>query len=154
MVAANNIEKDHYNAKPPVFDGEKFDDQKHRIKSFFLGYNIDLQDLVVNRYVHLVNAEGNKVARSAMTDQQKQDFKNHHKARTILLNSISFTEYEKITNRDFAKCIFDSLRMTHEGNAQVKETNAFALTQKYDHLEWKTMRQYQSLRTYQFFEKP
>ena len=47
-----------------------------------------------------------------MTDQQKKDFKNHHKARMILLNVISYTEYEKITNRDSAKSIFDSFKMT------------------------------------------
>lgn len=67
-----------------------------------------------------------------MTYQQNKDYKNHHKARTILLNAISYTEYEKITNIDFAKSIFDSLRMTHEGNAQVKETKALALIHKYE----------------------
>jgi hypothetical protein len=41
-------------------------------------------------------------------------------------------EYEKITNRDFAKAIFDLLRMSHEGNELVKETKALALIQKYD----------------------
>jgi hypothetical protein len=40
--------------------------------------------------------------------------------------------YEKITNRDFAKTIFDSLRMTHEGNVLVKETKAPTLIQKYE----------------------
>jgi hypothetical protein len=48
-----------------------------------------------------------------------------------LLNVISYTEYEKITNRDSAKFIFDSLRITHKGNAQVKEIKALALIQKY-----------------------
>lgn len=67
-----------------------------------------------------------------MIDQQKKDYKNHHKARIILLNVISYIEYEKITNRDTAKSIFDSLRMTHKGNAQVKETKAFSLIQKYE----------------------
>ena len=67
-----------------------------------------------------------------MTDQDKKDFKNHHKAITILLNAISYTEYEKITNRDYAKSIFDSLRMTHEGNIQVDETKALALIRKYE----------------------
>jgi hypothetical protein len=129
---ANNNEKDHYSAKPPIFDGEKFDYWKDRIDSFFLGYDVDLWDLVVDGYGHLVNVEGNILARSAMFDQQKKDFKNHHKAKTILLNVISYTEYEKITNRDSAKSIFESLRMTHEGNAQVKETKAFALIQKYE----------------------
>lgn len=66
-----------------------------------------------------------------MTDQQKKDFKNHHKARTLLL-IISYIEYENITNRDSTKSVFDYLRMTHEGNAQVKETKDLSLIQKYE----------------------
>ena len=83
--------------------------------------------MVVDGYTHPVDAAGKKIARSSMSDQQKKDYKNHHKARTILLNAISYTEYEKITDRENAKSIFDALRMTHEGNAQVKETKALAL---------------------------
>lgn len=49
-----------------------------------------------------------------------------------MLNSISYTEYEKITNKDCTKSTFDSLRMTHEWNAQVNEKNALALIQKYE----------------------
>src|SRR3954467_15393694 len=67
-----------------------------------------------------------------MSDAQKKDIKNHHKSRTILLNAISHVEYEKITNRETAHDIFESLKMTHEGNAQVKETKALALIQKYE----------------------
>ena len=67
-----------------------------------------------------------------MSDQQKKEFKNHHKAKTILLSVVSYTEYENITNRDSAMNIFDSLRMTHEGNTQVKETKSLALIQKYE----------------------
>ena len=40
-------------------------------------------------------------------------------------------EYENITNRDTTHDIFDSLKRSHEGNAQVKETKALALIQKY-----------------------
>src|ERR1044072_8673265 len=67
-----------------------------------------------------------------MTEAQKKTFKDHHKARTILLNAISYAEYEKITDKETAKSIFDSLHMTHEGNSQVKETKALALIQKYE----------------------
>ena len=49
-----------------------------------------------------------------------------------MLNAISYIEYEKIKNRDSAKSIFNSLRMTHEGNSQVNKTKALALIQKYD----------------------
>src|SRR4051812_43467721 len=62
----------------------------------------------------------------------KKEFKNHHKLRFILLNAISHVEYEKITNREIAHDIFESLKMTHEGDAQVKETKALALIQKYE----------------------
>ena len=65
--------------------------------------------MVVDGYNHRVDAAGKKIARSTMSDQQKKDYKNHHKVITILLNAISYTEYEKITDRETAKSIFDSL---------------------------------------------
>ncbi|XP_058725783.1 uncharacterized protein LOC131597085 [Vicia villosa] len=67
-----------------------------------------------------------------MDDEQKCEFKSHHKVKTIILNAISYNEYEKITNLNSAKDILDSLRVTHEGNTQVKETKALALIQKYE----------------------
>ncbi|XP_058754629.1 uncharacterized protein LOC131627789 [Vicia villosa] len=125
-------EREHYNAKPPIFDGERFYYSKDRIKIFFLGYDVDLWDIIVDGYKNPVDARGNKVERRSTNDQQKKKYKNHHKARTILLNAISYMEYEKITNRDSNKSIFDYLRMTREGNAQVKETKALALIPKYE----------------------
>ena len=89
-------------------------------------------DLVVDGYSPPVDRSGNKIERKTMTDSQKKEFKNHHKARTIPLNSISHTKYEKITNRETAHDMFESLKMTHEGNTQVKETKALALIQKYE----------------------
>src|SRR3954462_194652 len=77
-------------------------------------------------------ASGAKMSRQEMSDDQKKQFKNHHKSRTILLNAISHVEYEKITNRETAYDIFESLKMTREGNAKVKETKALALIQKYE----------------------
>lgn len=123
-------DRDHYNAKPHVFYGDIFDYWKDRIESFFLGHGVDLWDMVVYGYIHPVYASGNKVQRRVMTEQQKKYYKNH-KARTILLNAISYAEYEKITNRDTTKSIFDSLRMTHEGNTHVKEAKTLALIHKY-----------------------
>lgn len=62
-----------------------------------------------------------------MNKQQKKDNKNHHRSITILLYAISYSEYEKIRNKDSTKSIFDSLRMTHEENKEVKETKTLAL---------------------------
>lgn len=83
-------------------------------------------------YTHYVDSNGVKFGRNEMDEQQKNDNKNHHRSRKILLNNISYTEYDSITNRDSVKSIFDSLRTTHEGNQQVKETNVLALIQKYE----------------------
>ena len=82
--------------------------------------------------MHPVDESGRKIDRKRMPDKQKRDFRNHHKAIMILMSVISYSEYEKITNRDTTKNMFDSLRMTHEGNMQVKETKALALIQKYE----------------------
>ena len=87
-VAQTN-DRDHYNAKPLVFNGDRFDYWKDKIESFFLGHDVDLWDMVVDGYIHLVDASGNKVERRVMTDQQNKYYKNYYKARTILMNSIS-----------------------------------------------------------------
>ncbi|XP_057446030.1 uncharacterized protein LOC130738133 [Lotus japonicus] len=125
-------DKDQYSAKPRIFDGEKFDYWNDRIESFFLGFDVDLWDIVVDGYNFPVDEHGVKIPRDKMTRAEKKKFKDHHRARTILLNAISYEEYDKTTDRESAKSIFDSLRMTHEGNAQVKETKALALVQKYE----------------------
>src|ERR1044072_4357194 len=101
---ANTFENkdNNYSAKPPIFDGEKFDYWKDRIKSFFLGFDIDL-------YEQPKDIEGKIMLRSQMIEDQKKLFKDHHNARTILLNTISYNEYENITNKETAKSIYDSL---------------------------------------------
>lgn len=131
MAHANN-DKDHYSAKPSIFDGEKLEYWKDRIKSFFIGYDVDLWDIVIDGYTYPTNAYGTMFGRSKMNAQQKKDHKNQHRFITILLNVISYSEYEKIINKDFVKSIFNSLKMTHERNEQVKKTKAFALIHKYE----------------------
>src|SRR4051812_33546162 len=118
--------------RPPIFDGENFEYWKDRLESYFLGLDGDLWDLLVDGYKHPVKANGVKLTRQEMSDDQKKLFRNHHKSRTVLLNAISHAEYEKISNRETAYDIYESLKMTHEGNAQVKETKALALIQKYE----------------------
>ena len=66
---ANSFENkdNHHSAKPPIFDGEKFDYWKDRIESFFLGYDIDLWDIVVYGYSYPVDAKGKQIPISALT---------------------------------------------------------------------------------------
>ncbi|MCI28504.1 hypothetical protein A2U01_0049705, partial [Trifolium medium] len=79
MDNTSNNDKDHYSIKPPVFDGEKFDYWKDRIKSFFLGYDAGLWDMVTVGYTHPVDKDGVKLERNNIDEQQKKDSKNHYK---------------------------------------------------------------------------
>lgn len=49
--------------------------------------------------MHPTNVNDKMHERRMMSDQQKKGNKNHHRSRTILLTVISYTEYEKITNK-------------------------------------------------------
>lgn len=89
MAHANN-DKDHYSAKSPIYDGEKFDNWKDRIESFFIGFDVDLWDMVIYGYTHIINENGTKPERSKMNELQKKDHKNHHRSKTILLDAISY----------------------------------------------------------------
>lgn len=135
IIAHANNDKDHYSAKPPIFDGEKFDYWKERIKSFFIGCVVDLWDMVLDGYTRPIDTNVTNLRRSKMNEHQNKDYKNHRRSRNILMNCISYYEYENITNRDSAKSRFDSLKMTHEGNEQVKESKALALIQKYEYFK-------------------
>ena len=64
--------KDSYSSKPLIFDGERFDYWKDRIRSYLLGFDIDLWDIVVDGYTYLVDEEGREVPKSALTDAQKK----------------------------------------------------------------------------------
>lgn len=72
--------------------------------------------MIVDGYTYPMNPSGDNLDRRKTSETQKKDNKNHYISRTILLNVISYTEYENITNKDSTKFIFDSLRMTREGN--------------------------------------
>ena len=83
--------------------------------------------MVLDGYTYPIDANDTKIERIKMNYHKKKDHKNNHRSITILLNSISYPEYETIANRDSTKSIFDSLRITHEGIEQVKESKALAL---------------------------
>lgn len=87
---------------------------------------------VIDGYTHHIDEDGTKLEISKMDKQQKKDHKNHHRSKTILLNVISYSDFENITNRHSAKSIFDTLKMAHGGNEQLKETKTLTLIQKYE----------------------
>lgn len=69
MTSTSNNEKNHYSSKPPIIGGVKFDYWKDKIKIFFLGYNTDLWDIVMDGYTHFVDSNGLKLETNQMDEQ-------------------------------------------------------------------------------------
>lgn len=76
--------------------------------------------MVLDGYTRPIDTYVIKLKGSKMNNLQKKDHKNRHRSKTILMNIISYSKYEKITNRDPVMSIFDSLKMTDEENEKVK----------------------------------
>lgn len=57
MEAINN-DKHHYSNKPPVFDEDTFNYWKDIIECFFLGYDPNLWDIVINGYTYPRDTNG------------------------------------------------------------------------------------------------
>ena len=68
IIDNKDNDRDQYSVKPSIFDGEKFDYWKDKMESYFLGFDLDIWDLVVDGYNYPVDYEGKKIARSAMSD--------------------------------------------------------------------------------------
>src|SRR3954466_15417276 len=73
--------------RPLVFDGENFEYWKDKLESYFLGLDADLWDLLLDGYKHPIKANGVKLTRKEMTGEQRKEFKDYHKCRTVLLNA-------------------------------------------------------------------
>lgn len=104
--------KDYYSFiyKAPAWKNDNFYFWRDKMESYFLGFNEDLWEMVIKGYIHPTNDEGLKITRKEMNDSQRRDFQNHHKARTILLDVIPYDVYEKITKKESAYDIVESLR--------------------------------------------
>lgn len=120
MAAANssglNFNKNYYSFiyKAPIWKGDNFYFWKDKLESYFLGFDEDLWETVLNGYIHPTNKEGMKIGRKDMSELQRKDFQNHHKARAILLGTISLDEYEKIPHKESAHDILESLKSSFE----------------------------------------
>ena len=123
MAATNSLGlKNHYSFiyKAPTWNGDNFYFWRDKLESYFLSFDEDIWEMVLNGYTHPTNEEGSKIARNDMNKLQLKDFQNHHKERTILLSIIPYDVYEKLTKRESAYDILESLKSSleeksHEG---------------------------------------
>ena len=89
-----SAEGGHMN-RPPLFNGEKFDYWKDKMKAFFETQQLELWDIVQSGYIPPTNALGVTIPREDWNDEQKKRYQINQKARFILICGMTEKEYDK-----------------------------------------------------------
>jgi hypothetical protein len=93
--------------KPPHFDGEDYSFWSHKMRSHLFSLHPSIWEIVENG-MHFDSTDNPMVI-------NEQIHKNAQ-ATTVLLASLCRDEYNKVSGLDNAKQIWDTLKISHEGN--------------------------------------
>jgi hypothetical protein len=93
--------------KPPHFDGEDYSFWSHKIRSHLFSLHPSIWEIVENG-IHFDSTD-NAVFINEQIHKNAQ-------ATTVLLASLCRDEYNKVSGLDNAKQIWDTLKISHEGN--------------------------------------
>jgi hypothetical protein len=93
--------------KPPHFDGEDYSFWSHKMRSHLFSLHPSIWEIVENGM--LFDSTDNPVFINEQIHKNAQ-------ATTILLASLCRDEYHKVSGLDNAKKIWDTLKISHEGN--------------------------------------
>ena len=125
-------------SRPHLFSGEKFDYWKDKIKAFIESNQLELWDVIEAGYEAPVDKDNNPIPRASWNAHQKKAYQINQKARHYLICAITPAEYEKCGESTTAKEIWDSLVLSFEGSAQVRETKANMLVRQYQLFKMET----------------
>jgi hypothetical protein len=93
--------------KPPHFDGEYYSFWSHKMRSHLFSLHPSIWEIVEN--IMLFDSTDNPVFINEQIHKNAQ-------ATTVLLASLCRDEYHKVSGLDNAKQIWDTLKISHEGN--------------------------------------
>jgi hypothetical protein len=93
--------------KPPQFDGEDYSFWSHKMCSHLFSLHPSIWEIVENG-MHFDSTDNHVII-------NEQIHKNAQ-ATTVLLASLCRDEYNKVSDLDNAKQIWDTLKISHEGN--------------------------------------
>jgi hypothetical protein len=93
--------------KPPHFDGEDYSFWSHKMRSHLFSFHPSIWEIVENG-MHFDSTDNPMFI-------NEQIHKNAQ-ATTVLLASLCREEYHKVSGLDNAKQIWDTLKISHEGN--------------------------------------
>jgi hypothetical protein len=93
--------------KPPHFDGEDYGFWSHKMRSHLFSLHTSIWEIVEN------GMQFDSLDNSMFINEQ---IHKNAQATTVLLASLCREEYNKVSGLDNAKQIWDTLKISHEGN--------------------------------------
>ncbi|XP_070045045.1 uncharacterized protein [Nicotiana tomentosiformis] len=126
--------------RPPNFNGQHFSYWKVQMKITAKPYDVKVWCVIKKGNYPLTAAAQPPVDPEDVdeyTNEQMTVVQVNAKTRNLLYNAISGEEYEKISNCDTAKEMWDKLEVTYEGTSKVKETHINMLVHDYELFQMK-----------------
>ena len=111
-----------FSNKPHIFNGTDFDYWKKKIESYITSQGYDIWLKVSSVYVIPDRIE---------TIAQKTDFENNCKARNIILNAISRSDFDRVSHLATAYEIWRALNDFHTGSSNIKELRKDVFKKEY-----------------------
>ncbi|KAH0645174.1 hypothetical protein KY284_033058 [Solanum tuberosum] len=146
MVAPLNLEEGQSSTRPPHFNGQFYNWWKIRMHDFLIAEDSELWDIVLDGPLILIvevevkDGEITKVVlktRQQYNEADRKKIEKSYRAKKLLVCGICVEEYNRISACESAKEIWDSLRTTHEGTEQMKESKVDMLTTQYENFTMK-----------------
>ena len=113
--------------RPPVFDGNNFTHWKIRTTAYLQSLGAEVWGIVEGGY---------KFPSATPTDAaEKKQYDLNAKAVTVLLSSLTQSEFMKVMHFKSAKEIWDKIVVSYEGDDQVKRAKLQTLRIRYENLK-------------------
>jgi len=118
-----------------MFNGDPntFSWWKTKICSNIMGLDEELWDILEDDVDDLIlDEECDAVDRKKRIVAKKKLYKKHHNIRGIVVATLPYNKYLKMSDKSTIKAMFSSLCSNYEGNKKVKEVKATMLVQQYE----------------------
>ena len=118
-----------------MFNGDPntFSWWKTKICSNIMGLDEELWDILEDDVDDLIlDEECDAVDRKKRIVAKKKLYKKHHNIRGIVVATLPYNKYLKMSDKSTIKAMFSSLCSNYEGNKKVKEVKATMLVQHYE----------------------
>eukprot|EP00253_Pinus_taeda_P032448 PITA_32448 len=121
-----NPEKEAH-IRPPIFDGSNFTHWKIRTTAYLQSLGAEVWGIIESGY---------NFPSAVPTDAaEKKKYELNAKAVTVLLGSLTQSEFMKIMHYKSAKEIWDKIILSYEGDEQVKRAKLQTLRIRYENLK-------------------